>query len=187
MKKTLAGLAALTIAAGCQTATPYQPANRSGDGGYLDQRIESDRWAISFSGNSATDRQTVETYLLFRAAELTLQNGFEHFQIVARDTDAETRFVSNGFGSPFFYNFYGTGFPRRGFGRGFHGSGFFFAGSGFHDPFLFDSGFTVQELTRFEAVAEIIMGEGKKPAGAAFFNAGEVLLNLSGSIEFPKQ
>ena len=32
-----------------------------------------DRWKVSFSGNSLTDRNTVETYLLYRAAELTDQ------------------------------------------------------------------------------------------------------------------
>ncbi|WP_204306898.1 CC0125/CC1285 family lipoprotein, partial [Klebsiella aerogenes] len=66
----------------CMTATPYQPATGNGTAtrnGYSDTQIESNRFRISFSGNSLTARETVERYLLYRAAELTLQQGFDHF------------------------------------------------------------------------------------------------------------
>ncbi len=38
-----------------------------------------------------TDRETVENYLLYRAAELTLQNGFDAFTVVNRDIDKDSR------------------------------------------------------------------------------------------------
>ncbi|MCR9194047.1 MAG: hypothetical protein NXH88_04895, partial [Hyphomonas sp.] len=63
-------LLALAFLGACATATPYQAA-LEGQKGYANQQIESNRWQISFAGNSLTDRQTVETYLLYRAAELT--------------------------------------------------------------------------------------------------------------------
>src|SRR3546814_2874529 len=63
--------------AGCASPTPYQPATGYGFNrtGFSEQRTESNRYMVSFSGNSLTSRETVERYLLFRAAELTVQQG----------------------------------------------------------------------------------------------------------------
>src|SRR3546814_10899027 len=62
---------------------------------------------VSFSGNSLTSRETVERYLLFRAAELTVQQGFDHFILVDRNTDRKTRtYVDRPFG-PGPYGFWG--------------------------------------------------------------------------------
>lgn len=201
MKFVIPALAALAVLGACATATPYQQATNS-NGGYENQQIESNRWAISFTGNTLTDRQTVETYLLYRAAELTKQNGYDHFQIVTRETDAQSRFVSTGFSSPFFYNFYGFG-GHRGFGRtsfrrsafrggfgpgfggGFNrgfGRGF---GTGFHDPF-YGGPSTFSERINYEATAEIIMRKGLKPDNPDFFDAGQVLANLSSTIILPE-
>jgi hypothetical protein len=68
--KTLAitAIAGLTLAA-CATATPYQPAGYNGQrGGYAEQRLESDRYRVTFAGNSLTSREQVEMALLLRAA-----------------------------------------------------------------------------------------------------------------------
>lgn len=189
MKFLFPAVAAALILGACATATPYQQANNSKHG-YDDQQIESNRWAISFTGNTLTDRQTVETYLLYRAAELTSQNAFDHFEIVTRETDAQSSFVSTSFSSPFLYNFYGFG-PHSGFGRsGFHRSRFSSFGhagfgNGFHDPF-FGGPSTFTEQVNYEATAEIIMHQGEKPNDAAYFSAEDVLINLSGAIILPE-
>ena len=83
-------LAALLTA--CATATPYQPnvPGQQATGGFTDQRLESDRYRVTFAGNSLTSRETVEGYLLFRAAELTVQQGFDWFSIVDRNTDRKS-------------------------------------------------------------------------------------------------
>jgi len=65
----------VALAAGltaCATPTPYQPNIRgqAASGGYSEVRIEPDRFRVNFAGNSLTSRETVEGYLLFRAAEL---------------------------------------------------------------------------------------------------------------------
>ena len=122
--KITSAIAALALLGACATATPYQAAS-SGEKGYANQQIESDRWHISFAGNSLTDRKTVETYLLYRAAELTDMEGYDYFRVVQRETDEDRRLVSTGFGAydPFYssfycnYRFYGrrgrlTGYPR---------------------------------------------------------------------------
>ena len=72
------------------TATPYQPATASSRLGFSDEQIESNRFRVSFAGNSLTSRETVERYLLYRAAELTVQRGFDHFILVTRDTETKT-------------------------------------------------------------------------------------------------
>ncbi|MEP1142981.1 MAG: hypothetical protein ABJH52_04620 [Henriciella sp.] len=188
-------LAALAVLGACATATPYQAA-LDGQKGYENQQIESDRWQISFAGNSLTDRQTVETYLLYRAAELTDMEGFDYFRVTQRETDEDRRVVGSGFGAidPFYsnfycnYRFYGRagrlyGFPRswnarRAGVRGFHSP------YGYRDPFWGDP-WDYREIVRYEATSEIIMGRGEKPDDPSFFNADEVLMNLAGRIERP--
>ena len=73
---------------GCETPTPYQPIVRghTAAGGYSEVRLEPGRWRVSFSGNSLTSRETVDGYLLFRSAELTLQNGDDWFTLIDRDS-----------------------------------------------------------------------------------------------------
>ena len=55
---TAAALLTAALAACAASPTPYQIAGE--DGGYADQQIESDRYRVSFEGNSATPRETVE-------------------------------------------------------------------------------------------------------------------------------
>src|SRR5258705_13439005 len=87
----LIGPALLALAA-CETATPYQPQMRGNEvsGGYRDRQIEANRFRITFSGNSMTSRDTVETYLLYRAAELPLQHGYDWFEMADRQTDRKS-------------------------------------------------------------------------------------------------
>src|ERR1700749_4030894 len=96
MPKRSAALAlAVALAAtlaGCATPTPYPPisAGSASSGGYSEVRVEPNRWRVTFAGNSLTSRGTVEGYLLFRAAELTVQQGFDWFSIVDRNTDRKS-------------------------------------------------------------------------------------------------
>lgn len=186
--KFLAVATGLMLLGACVTATPYQAATED-QKGYANQQIENDRWQVSFSGNSLTDRKTVETYLLYRAAELTSQQGFDHFRVVTRVTDADRNLVATGFSyDPFFtgfgcnYRFYG----RYGRLAGFrHPASFGYRSRfGYNDPFW--GGSNVREIIRYEASAEIKMGRGEKPDDVAFFSASEVLQNLSPSIVLPE-
>lgn len=195
MTKTrlIAAFAALATLGACATATPYQAAGDNSTRGYANQQIENNRWTISFSGNSLTDRQTVETYLLYRAAELTKQQGFDHFRVVQRDTEESRRVVSSGFGyNPYFsnfacdYRFYGRAGRLRGYPHGFYRARHigFRSGFGHHDPFWGGS-YDYREIVRYEASSEIIMGKGPKPDDPAYFDAGEVQMNLAGRITRP--
>ena len=59
MIRRIAPLAIAAVLAACATETPYSPADDRGYG-FTEQKIESDRYRITFAGNSLTDRQTVE-------------------------------------------------------------------------------------------------------------------------------
>ncbi len=58
-------LAALALLlAGCVSPTPYA-AKTDTEYGYSEQRLEENRYRITFAGNSETQRETVENYLLY--------------------------------------------------------------------------------------------------------------------------
>lgn len=165
----------LAVAAGlltaCATATPYQPAVTDRYG-FSEQRIENNRVRISFRGNTLTERETVETYLLFRAAELTVQNGFDYFIVANRDTEEVSRLQSSGaYRSRFAFDYWYFS-PRRGW-------------SPWYDPFWNEPA-SYREVTRYEAVAEIAMFSGQKPqSDPNAFDAREVQQNLQGQIVRP--
>ena len=180
----LAAVAALALSA-CATATPYQPVGSSGaSGGYAEQRLETDRYRVSFSGNSVTSREQVEMGLLLRAAELTTESGFDWFATVNRATDRDTRLV--GTPDPFYDRF---GYGR--FGRGgYWGPSWRYyqrgAWSSWNDPFWGRNDFDVRQIDRFEATSEIIMGRGPKPASDPnAFDARDVIQNLGGRVTRP--
>ena len=185
----ISALAALALLGACATATPYQAAS-DGTRGYSEQRIEDNRFHVEFSGNSLTDRKTVETYLLYRAAELTRLNGYDHFRVVRRETDEESRLVPVGGStySPFYdhfflhYAYYGphAAYYRDPFRHGRYSS------FGYYDPY-WGGPPEYRERTRYVASAEILMGKGEKPSDAAFFDAEQVLFNLSGNIMRPDE
>jgi hypothetical protein len=164
----LAALGALTLAA-CATPTPYQPSADGSSYGYTEQQIEAERLRLSFRGNSLTERETVENYLLFRAAEVAIERGYDHFIIVDRDTQTRTRIQSVG-GSARLSSLYYF-HPRIGWRP-------------FYDPFFDDV--TFREVTRYEAVAEVVLGRGPKPADDPnAYDAREVQANLGPLITRP--
>ena len=192
-KLMLATVASATLLVGaCATETTYRPA--AGQGftrtGYSDRQVEANRFLVSFAGNSSTPRDTVERYLLFRSAELTLQNGGDYFVMVNRDTDQQTRtYTTPGFGPGWGYGgFRGYWGPSwRYYGRGGWGPGFGWSpwyGGGFGAWNDFD----VQTVQRYEATAEIVVGRGPVPRdNVRAFNAREVIERLGPTIQMPGQ
>ena len=200
LRHLLIAASAMTLMA-CATATPYQAASEPGAyDGFSQQLIENDRARISFGGNSLTDRETVENYLLYRSAEMAVEQGFETFTLQERDVleDTKVRSRSNiGYDPYFGYSFYRQGFGwSRGYpfsrfagfsrGRGFGRRGFGRRGSfiGGYDPF-FDN-YNVQEITKYRATAEVKFGRDTYSEDPKTFNAQEVLQNLSSTITYPE-
>jgi hypothetical protein len=149
-------LAALLALPGCAAQpTPYQPA---ADGyGFSNQQIEGNRFRVTFAGNSETSLDTVRNYMLYRAAEVTVQSGHDYFVVVDQNTQSST-------------SYRGTGSSPFGFGTGFRGDGGF--GVGF-------SSFSAIPSDSFTSWADIVVGDGPKPAGDVnAYDAHEVLRQL---------
>ncbi len=90
----IAYFAGLGIAAHADTPTVYQPSNFSKtSSGYYETQLDVNRLRVVFAGEAGTDRETVEANLLYRAAEVTVQRGFDSFTVVdhAVDTRTETQ------------------------------------------------------------------------------------------------
>ena len=189
MKRVILTLAMMALVggvlAGCETATPYQPLASGSQtrGGYADAKVNDDLWRVSFSGNSLTSRETVERYLLYRAAELTVNQGYDWFFDNHRNTDKNTTVEVDPYyavGPGFAYRFgwrpdwryYGGGLGWRSYYGWAAGPGW---GPG---PYDFD------QISRYETSAEIKMGKGARPEGA--IDARQVLTNLGPAIVRPQ-
>jgi hypothetical protein len=148
----------LLLAACAAKPTPYQAAQ--GGFGYSEQQTEENRYRVSFAGNSATSRQTVEEYLLYRAAELTVQTGHDWFQVVDRNTVQE-------------YSGYG-GSPSFGLGVG-GGSD---VGVGLSFPMFGGGG-----SGRYSADMDILVQDGEKPQDdPAAYDAFSVISRLQPKV-----
>ena len=184
-------VAALALSA-CATATPYQPAGYNGmSGGYAEQRLENDRYRVSFAGNSVTSREQVEMGLLLRAAELTTESGFDWFSTVNRATDRDVRYQTlGGYRDPFYRDpFYRDPFYRSHYSA-FWGPTWRYSRRGlwspWGDPFWGRDDFDVRQIDRYEATSEIVMGRGAKPANDPnAFDAREVITNVGPRILRP--
>lgn len=190
------------ILSACATSTPYQAASAPGGyDGFSQTMIENDRARITFGGNSLTDRETVENYMLYRAAELAIEKGFSTFTLTERDVEQNTRLQSTGstFAAGFYDPYIGYSFYRPSYGwsspyaysrfggfrnrRGFRNSAFY---NGFYDPFFND--FDVREITKYRATAEVKFGRGAYGSDKAnVFKAREVLDNLGPTIIYPEE
>jgi len=195
----LAATSALILAA-CASVTPYQPASKPGGfDGYSQTMLENDRARVTFGGNSLTDRQTVENYLLYRTAQIAVERGFDHFTLQERDTEQKTRISATpGYRSGLYDPYFGYSFfrPRYGWSRYHPYSRFGSFGryrrgfrSAFYDPFYdpFFNDFDVREITKYRASAEAKFSRGPARDDAKTFNAQEVIANLGPTIRLPEE
>lgn len=77
--------AAALLVAACASLAPYGPQVGASGQGFSEQRIESDRWRVTYRG--VGDPAPVADYALLRAAELTLENGDDWFEVTQRWID----------------------------------------------------------------------------------------------------
>lgn len=170
--------AALTLAA-CATTGLYQV--RDGESGYAETRLDQTQWRVEFVGDDFTARDTVETYLLYRAAELTAANGHAWFAMDAPAVSEEIEIIVEA-QRPEAYRarYWQPKWRRR--------SRFFWSdvdpvGPMPHEmrepapPQVWDS-------VHYSASADIVMGDGEAPAGA--FVARDTIARLEPSIVRPQ-
>jgi hypothetical protein len=140
---------------------------------------------VKFAGNSLTGRDTVEGYLLYRAAELTVAQGFDVFSVVERKTDKSTQTYVDP--DPMFRPWYGPGYGYWRPSWRYYGAGF---GWRSWDPFwggpFWGESLDVHTVDRFEATAEIVMSKGPKAEGdVSAFDARAVMANLGPKVQRP--
>ncbi len=80
----LTGLSALALSA-CASLTPYGAQQGPSGQGYSEQRIESNRYRVSYNGVGAAGR--VADWALLRAADLTTEQGYDWFEVTQSWTD----------------------------------------------------------------------------------------------------
>lgn len=88
---SLAVAAALVLVA---CSTPYQPAGFRG--GYSETTLAADQVIVRFRGNGYTSGERAYDFALYRAAELTLQHGYERFIIGQGNDSVSTGYYVSG-------------------------------------------------------------------------------------------
>lgn len=160
MKRLSIALVAALAVSGCASLAPYGPRSGPNAQGYAEQRIESNRWRVSYRG--VGEQGPVADYALVRAAELTLENGHDWFEVTNGWVDG--RPDSAGGIRPVVT--VGGGAGRWG---GYHRSGL---GVGLS--------FDIDPPSPVLAEIEIVTGAGEAPDGPDVYYARAVLRNLRG-------
>lgn len=164
----------LALAAGllaaCMAPTPYQPRLEGDRTGYTDRALTQNRYRITFTGNSATPRETVESYLLLRAAEVTRAAGYSSFMFDTRNTNANHSYQTIPYGPD---PFWGPGYAGYGWGR--RGGFGYWGGWGFP----YEPNYDVVVHTNYDAYAEIVLlmpdQAAKEPRA---INAADVIAHM---------
>lgn len=187
-RAVLSGLVAAALLAGCATSTPYQPlaAGSTSVGGYSERVIEPQRLRVTFAGNSLTSREDVEVAMLYRAAELTLAQGYDWFELTERGTDRRTRFYSSGPVGFAGHGAFHAPIGHHGFGYGPIGHHAFGPGGGFAMHGGWGYGMMLDSRDSFTAFGEILVRRGVKPTdNARAFDARAVMESLGPRIHRP--
>jgi hypothetical protein len=146
-KIVITAIMAISVSA-CQTANPYP------DGpGFYETQVESNRYRITYVAPNGMPRQRAEDFLLLRAADTALQNGYDWFEVVGRAADIDQR----------------SGGPRVSVGTGTSSFGGNTAiGLGLGTSFDLGGG------PRSVLNMEIVLGSGAAPSAANIYDAQDV-------------
>ena len=130
----------LLLLVGCASnLPPYRP--YSDGAGYQERRIEKNRFALSFIGNSSMTAEATENFLIYRAAELTDAAGYDYFILHDKATKQMSRYRY----FPYSHGLYGY----------YNNWGYGYSGFNYYDyccPYSW-----------YEVGAEAIMYKGQKP------------------------
>lgn len=157
----LIAVAGLGLAA-CASLAPYGAQSSPGGQGYAEQRIESNRYRVTYNGVGAPG--PVADYALLRAAQLTTAQGYDWFEVTQRWTDG--RPDSAGGVRPSIGVGYGS---SRGSSR--YGS---YSGSGVG----VGVGLNFSGPSATSTTLEVVMGNGRRPDRPDAYDARSVQDNL---------
>lgn len=160
MLRLLIAAAAFCLAACATAAPPYTAAATPTGQGYSEQRIENDRYFVTYRSGQPADAALLQDYVLLRAAELTLANGREWFWVDRSGIDE-----TNARSGPSFSVGVGSG----------SWSGDTHVGVGVGASFRIGGGSGQRARA---ATVEIRFGEGAKPDEPNAYDANSVSLNI---------
>ena len=155
-------LIAAGLLAACASTPSYGPAGKTGAMGYTSQQIETGRYQISYTD---TEPGRARDRALLRAAEITLLEGSDWFEI----TNSFTDYDGNDRGSRTSVSIGGS---SGSYGR----SSSIGVGVGVGFPLGASGSGSVTE------VIEIVTGKGGKPDRPTVYDARSVDINLRGSV-----
>ena len=150
--------AAGLVLSACASLAPYGPQVGPGGQGYVEQRIESNRYRVTYYGVGAPG--PVADYALLRAAELTLAQGYDWFEVTQRWIDG--RPDSAGGVRPSV----GVGYGSSRYG-GYRSSG---VGVGL--------GLNISGPSATSTTLEVVMGNGQTPDRPNAYDASSVRESL---------
>lgn len=166
-------IAVIVIALGlaaCASNPKYLPADTANGYGHYSTKLEENRYRIVFNGRQTTGLNTTRDYALLRAAELTLQEGYDWFRIVDRETSSSSR---------------GTVEPAMGFAyeRAYYSETRcgLLACSRWERPrnYIYTEVNSARPQTTHSHALEIVMGAGAMPTdGDSYYDAGTVAKSL---------
>ena len=174
------------VLSACASGTPYQPIGTgNASGGYYDKQLATNRFEVTFSGNTLTSRDTVEGYLHYRAAELTTEQGYDWFAVENRELkrDARTTYLPD----PLYHPWYGPTYlywtPSW---RYYRMRGWINWNPYNGNPFR-AAHVDMRTVERFKASAEITLHHGVKPVdNAGAFDARTILQTLANNVRRPQ-
>lgn len=165
MRRHIVGAMAALVIASCASVPIYERAEDLNDFGYSDQKIEENRYRVSYNGDASTPRAMVENYLLYRMSEITLEQDYDYFKVIDTDTECHTEYRTMADEPCTHSNVYSPMFPYCGFG------------------YVCNPSQTIREIKRYEAVASMTLHNGEKPAEDPYaFSAQAVQENLRDQI-----
>lgn len=149
-------LATLALGACASMDAAYGPAYGPRGAGYSEFRIEPNRFRVNYQGGPGAPAEEVANYALLRAAELTLAQGHDWFQVTDRTSSGRM----------------GGGGPRLSIGGGSSSYGRTSVGVGVGTSFSLGGGPAVAHSI------EVVMGDGQRPADPNAYDARAVRASL---------
>ena len=154
---------------GCAGPTQYHPSLEGT--GYSDYKISEDRYRVSYTANSLTNRKKVTQYLIYRAAQIALESKKENF-VVLDQSDQHFSLPDYAQGGETYRHHY------------FEHHHLWFGDDMVATEEL--STPTLEPLARYTASIDIMLySQGEPPAEGKAYNAREVIEVLGNTIVRP--
>jgi hypothetical protein len=155
----------------CASSPEYARADSADDYGHFSSRLDENRYRVVYNGRPSTGPATTRDYALLHAAELTLREGYDWFEVVDREmTTSQTRQPAAG------VSYERTYAERRCGLLSCSRATYPASGAGM----AVDSG---RSQTRYSYVLEIVLGKGEMPEkGGNHYAAAPIASSLIASL-----